>query len=97
MWHAIAHQMNPVEVHRVDVKLLICHACTFFCSCRGESSFCRNPFNKQTEEADKGSSDDDDILSHLTRKMSCIICTKFNFNYLVTFDTELFSPEQTRR
>ena len=34
--------------------------CTFFCSCRGERNFCRNLFNKQTEEADKGSSDNDD-------------------------------------
>ena len=36
------------------------------CSCRGEYNFCRNPFNKLTEEADEGSSDDehdDDILS----------------------------------
>ena len=26
--------------------------CTFFCSCRAERNFCRNPFNKLTEEAD---------------------------------------------
>ena len=49
--------MNLVEMHSVDVKLLIYHV---HCSCCGEHNFCRNPFNKQTEEADEGSSDDDD-------------------------------------
>jgi len=54
--------MNLVEVHSVDVKLLIYYVHSFV-HVVVNAIFCRNPFNKQTEEADEGSSDDNDIPS----------------------------------